>query len=259
MVARGLVQHIAGAGDQNGVMVAVDQGGKAIKARGGGKEAAVVAHHDILIVSDGGKLAQGAAGGIGEAVAARRCGAAGGNRGIDDGTVAGAAAKVAGEPGGGAVAVNRDVAVEQGEQRHDHSRRAETTLRGVVAEQRLLDRMRLGSAPRDILDGHQLLAVQGAEKRHAGIDRPVDHGAVAARAESDRAGTAFAAAAAFLAAGPPVDMAEMVEQSRIRREIGQLNDTASAQEAYCSAHRLTSHGSPMGSLSLNCTGGKRAK
>jgi hypothetical protein len=54
-------------------------------------------------------------------------------------------------------------------------------------------------------------------------------------------------------------MAEMVEQSRVRREIGQLNDTATAQEAYGSAHRLTSHGSPMGSLSLNRPGGKRAK
>jgi hypothetical protein len=51
----------------------------------------------------------------------------------------------------------------------------------------------------------------------------------------------------------------MVEQRRIRREISQLNDTATAQEAYGSAHRLKSHGSPIRSLSLNRTWRKRIK
>jgi hypothetical protein len=129
----------------------------------------------------------------------------------------------------------------------------------MVPDQSLLHRMRLGAAPRNILDGYQLLAIEAAEKRHARIDRLIDHGAIAAGAESDRAGTAFAAAAPLLAAGPPLGMAKMVEQSRIRREIGQLNDNASAQEAYGSAHRLTSRGSPMPSLSLNRRCGKRAK
>jgi hypothetical protein len=71
VIARRLRQHIRCARHQNGIVVTGGKGSEAVKARWCGKEAAVVADDDILVVGDGGELPQAAAAGIGEGIAAR--------------------------------------------------------------------------------------------------------------------------------------------------------------------------------------------
>ena len=58
----------------------------------------------------------------------------------------------------------------EGEQRHGEARRAETALRTVPVDQRLLHRVQL-FAGRQVLDREQRLAVERGQELDAGIDR----------------------------------------------------------------------------------------
>ena len=108
---------------------------------GAAKKRSGRADQDVGLVVEAGERAGDLRSSIGEAVAPRA--GAGGERGVDDRAVAGAAAQVAGDPVVHGRAGDRLAArvVEQREQRHDEARRAEAALRAMEVDHRLLHRM----------------------------------------------------------------------------------------------------------------------
>ena len=228
---------IGAAGHDGGVRVKLVELGEAVDAARRGEEAAFVADEDILAVGEEGEHALHVVAAGAEAVVAPAF--AGRHRGVDDRPVAGAAAEIAGDPVIDLVA--RHLAfgrLVHGEQRHDEARRAEAALRGVACDHLLLDRMQRAVRRGEVLDRHHLAAVDLTEKLDAGIDRLVDQPAAAHAAERHRAGAAIALGAAFLGAGGAFGFAQIVEQQRIGIDVGELDQTALADEADRRTHQL---------------------
>ena len=97
-------------------------------------------------------------------------------------------------------------------------------------DHRLLHGMQAALADMEIVDGDHFLAVDLAQEQDAGIDRLIDHAAVAQRAQRHRAGAAIALAAAFLGAAGAFLQPQIVEQRRHRRYVGEFDHLAPAQE-----------------------------
>ena len=102
------------------------------------------------------------------------------------------------------------VALEQGRAAHDHARRAEAALHGVVGDERLLDRVQL-LAVGQALDGGDLARADVEDERHARADRRA--------VEVHGAGAARAAVAHDLGPGQPEREAQRVGQRRRGRHL----------------------------------------
>jgi hypothetical protein len=126
----------------------------------------------------------------------------------------------------------------EAEQPHHETGRAETALRAMLLDHRLLDRMQL--AVGNIFNGDHLGAVSLPREHDAGIDRPIDDAASVKTAQHDRAGTAVALGAAFLGAGRALLKPQIVEERHVRRKIGALDQTAAAIKSDLVAHVFTS-------------------
>src|SRR5919106_3443332 len=87
-----------------------------------------------------------------------------------------------------------------------------------------------------VVDGHNLLAVDLTEKDDAAIDRLVDEPPVAHRPEGHCTCAAVALSAALLGAACEFPETQVVEQRRHRRDVRQLDDLATAQESNRLAH-----------------------
>src|SRR5688500_1605181 len=89
-------------------------------------------------------------------------------RGVDDRTIAGAAAEVAGKRVVDRFVVERVVPrMVEAEERHDEARRAEAALARVGLDHRLLHRVEF-FAVAEVLDGDELLSVETADEEDAG-------------------------------------------------------------------------------------------
>lgn len=87
-------------------------------------------------------------------------------------------------------------ALQRAVERHDDARRAEAALRAVLLGDAPLHRVRLCGCA-DALHGHHMAAVHTAQRRQAGVHRPVAQGAIEG-AHGDGAGAATALATAQL-------------------------------------------------------------
>ncbi|MNC30261.1 hypothetical protein D3C75_785410 [compost metagenome] len=143
--------------------------------------------------------------------------------GGDDRPVAGAAAQVAGQRIDRLRAVVSGAALLQGKQRHDETRCAEAALAAVAVGHRLLHAMQM---PRltEILDGDQLLAVQGGHEGQAGVQaaiaQPRAVGGRVRLGDHHGAGTAVARRTALLGAAAAEMAAQVFEHRQIRIERG---------------------------------------
>ena len=155
---------------------------------------------------------------------------------VDDRTVAGAAAQVAGQRVGdgralGAGAGGRMRLAQRGH-RHDEAGRAEAALRAVALDQRLLHRMRL----RQVFHGDDGAAVERGQEAQAGVDIADRHAAgrgVVALGHQHGAGAAVALVAAFLGAGAARAgvLAQPVEQRAGGRHAFKRDGVAAVDEA----------------------------
>ena len=137
--------------------------------------------------------------------------------GIDDRTVAGAAAQIAGDQVLHRCPVRDRAGQPARMQLHDEARRAEAALAAVTLDHRGLHRMRPVAS--DMLHGLDRAPVHCRQKLDAGVHRaamqaagPVGFG------QKHRAGTAIALGAAFLGAGQPLGAAQIFQQRRRRRD-----------------------------------------
>ena len=91
--------------------------------------------------------------------------------GVDDRTIAGAAAEVAGEPVLDALAVAERAHQPAGIKLHHEARRAEAALRAVLVDHEFLRRMQAAVGALEVLDRGQLAAVQRRHELDARVDR----------------------------------------------------------------------------------------
>ena len=126
-------------GDQRGVGVAGVERGERIEARRRGEEARLVAGEKVLPVGERGERRGPLAGRGGEPVGGRAV--AGRKSGREDRPVAGAAAEIAGKLFVEARRRRGGPGMIGGEQAHDDARGAETALRAVQVDHRLLHRV----------------------------------------------------------------------------------------------------------------------
>src|SRR5262249_19925004 len=131
----------------------------------------------------------------------------GGQHRANDLVVAGAAAKIAGEPIAHLRFGRIGIAVEQRFGGDQDPRRADAALRSVELEETALQRVQF-VALRHPLDGLDLFAV-GLDRKH---QARTDHGAV----DHDGAGAAIAGAASFLGAGQHQLVTESIEERLLR-------------------------------------------
>ena len=104
-----------------------------------------------------------------------------------------------------------------GEQAHDDAGRAETALRGVMVDHRLLHRMER-VAVGEILDRDEFRAVELAEQQNAGVERFVAQPPAPQPRQHDRTGAAIALGAAFFRPFGSHFLAQPVKNGRARRE-----------------------------------------
>ena len=161
--------------------------------------------------------------------------------GVDDRTVARAAAQVAGQ-GVVDLAAARLAAFllqVQAPQRHRESGRTEAALRTVALDQRLLHGVQRAILLRQVFDGEQGLAVQRGGELDAGIHGPHLQFAVFERSEHDGAGAAVAFGAAFLGAGAVQVLAQVLQDGLRRRDVVHFMDGAAVEKSdRCGHHCL---------------------
>ena len=151
------------------------------------------------------------------------------DRRVDDRTVAGAAAEIAGHMGGDLGTGRRAARLVEREQRHDEARRTETALRAVRINQRLLYGVK-NAIRRQIVHGDEFLAVELHDKQDAGVDRLIGDTAVLQASECHGAGAAIALVAAFLGAARPLFQPQIVQYGAHRRHVMQFDDVAAAEK-----------------------------
>jgi hypothetical protein len=158
------------------------------------------------------------------------------DRRVDDRTVSGAAAQIAGQRlvDGGSIWPGFG---PQGEQGHDETGRTEAALRGVVIDHCLLHRVQRPISGGEVLDGQQLTAVQGREEQDAGVD-----GLMAAilihEYNCTRAAVAFRAA--FLGAAQTFRTAQIFQHGHGRVDVTERSRFGSEAEVDRVAHRILS-------------------
>ncbi len=162
------------------------------------------------------------------------------SRGGDDGAVTRAAAEIARQrivdPAPARAFRRSPGLVKQGEKRHDEARRAEAALRTVTIDHGLLRRMQSAVRARQVLDGQQLLAVEGGEKLNAGIDGAIGEALARDLAKHHGAGAAIAFGAALLGAGPTLRLAQVVQHRHGRVRDLDLTPLAPQKEFDPSGH-----------------------
>ena len=136
---------------------------------------------------------------------------------LDDGTIAGATAKVARDRFDRFLA-RRPVAFEpEREERHHEAGRAEAALRRMRLHHRLLHGMQRPVRGAQALDRHHFLAVEGRHETDTRVDRAVACAAIAFRA-------------AFLGAAAAERPAQVFEQRGRGRRVARLDDLAVKEE-----------------------------
>ena len=105
-------------------------------------------------------------------------------------------------------------------ERHHEARRAEAALRAVEVDHRLLHRMQLAGFAAQMLDRHDMAAVERAEEADAGVDALIDELAAGELADQHGAGAAIALRAAFLGAAQRTAQPQIVEQRLVRADVG---------------------------------------
>ncbi len=131
-------------------------------------------------------------------------------RGVNNGTIAGAAAEVAGQDIIDELARRLRLGFVQRKQRHDKARGAEPTLRGVTRDHGALHRMQAPIRRPQAFDRDQSFTVQYGHKLHAGIDRTKVQTVVSQLPQNHRAGATVPFGAAFLRAGSPQLLAQII-------------------------------------------------
>ncbi len=131
---------VGAAGNDGRVGMLQVERGEAVEGGRRGEECLVVADVHILAIGKELEHPGHVAGAGAEAILARL--GTGGERGIDDRPIAGAAAEIAGDHVVDLVARHRTIGrLVEREDRHDETRRAEAALRSVVLDHRQLHRM----------------------------------------------------------------------------------------------------------------------
>ncbi len=156
-------------------------------------------------------------------------------RGRHDGSIAGAAAQVAGQRVVDGAAVGIGLGLVQREHRHHEARSAEAALRAVAVGQRLLDRMQRGAALQR-LDGEQRAAVEGRQELDAGVDGAVADVVADGVADDHGARAAVAFGAALLGADSREVFAEVLQDRPGRGDVMDLADLAVEHEPDGIAH-----------------------
>ena len=136
-------------------------------------------------------------------------------RGVDDRRIPGAAAKIAGQQDIDRVALRLPFPLKAREQRHHETGCAETALRGVMLDHRLLDRVEIAVAL-EVLDRDQGLAVEHAHELNAAVDRPIPQPAVLEVPDNGGARAAIAFGASLLGAGQPLRLAQITKHGQRR-------------------------------------------
>ena len=88
-------------------------------------------------------------------------------------------------------------------------------------DHRLLHRMQPAVLAGEMLDGHDMAAVERAEEADAGVDAFIDELALRQPADQHRAGAAIALGAAFLGAAQRTAQPQIIEQRLVRRDIAE--------------------------------------
>ena len=152
-------------------------------------------------------------------------------RRVDDRTIAGAAAEVAGERIINDATRRALDGLVQREQRHHEARRAKAALRAVAVDERLLDRMQRAVCAGQALDGDELLAVERRHELDARIDRAKADPAAVKLADDDGTGAAIAFGTAFLGSGAAQILAQKLKDRAGRVDGIERNDVAVEREA----------------------------
>ena len=221
---------------QHRIGVLLIKAGQAVGRCRNGEKPVVIADEDVARRGESGKLFGRRP--LPAHIAVGRFAPAGIERSIDNRTVAGAAAQVAGQPVVHLAPVRlAGPVVVEGEQRHHEARRAEAALGAMVPHHRGLNRVQAAFAFREIIDGDDLLAVDLAHELNAAVDGLVANLIAVERAQRHRAGAAITLGTAFLGAGGAFPEPQVVEQRVAGRDIAELDDPALAQKTYRPGHR----------------------
>ena len=225
---------IGRARDEDRVRILGVERGQGLDARRGGEEALRRADHDVGLVVEVGERAGDLRLLVGEAVAPGA--GAGGERGIDDRTVAGAAAQVPGDPvvHGGAGDGPACGIMEQREQRHHEAGRAEAALGAVEVDHRLLHRMQ--AVGREVVDRDHVAAVGLPGEHDAGIHGGIDQPLADPPPQHHRAGAAVALRASLLGPHRPLMEPQIIEEGQRRGHGIETHERTPPQERDVATH-----------------------
>jgi hypothetical protein len=230
--------HVGGAGQDGRLRVLLAETGQ-LRERSGRKETpAPVLQADRLGVAHGLELLalysqRLLLRGRSRHIVHRLCGA-------HDRPVAGATAEVASENVVDAAGIGLRFAEVGRIERHDEPGRAEAALRAMAVGKRPLHWMRGAIFALQVLHRHDAAPLQHWQQQDAGIDGAVMHGAVAQLSDHDGAGAAIAFRAAFLGAGQPLGLTQIVEEGRGGRNIPQRLKPSIEEERNAVAHHRES-------------------
>ena len=210
--------------DDPGIGMALIKRSERCLACGRREEAGVVADEDVGMVLQLTQRSDGAGLVCDEAI--RHGTGAGLAGGVDNGPVAGTAAKIAREaivdfcPAGSLA-----VAVEMREQAHDNAGRTKAALRPMTRRHRRLHRMQFPLV-REVLHRDEFAAVQLAKCRDAGVHRFIKQTAIVLPCDDHGTRAAIAFGAALLGSRRTLLQPQPIEHRRLRRELIEPNGPA---------------------------------
>ena len=173
---------------------------------------------------------------VGEAVAPTVADSIHGMGGADDRFIAGAAAEIPGQRVVDPLPIRPLLVQVERQQRHDETRRAESALRAVAIDHRLLNRVQRAVRPLQMLHRQQPAAVQRGEEADAGVHRLVAQRVAVQPPDHHGAGAAVALRTAFLGADPPFRQPQPVQHRQGRIDRVDLPKLVAEIEAEALAH-----------------------
>ncbi|EYD74259.1 hypothetical protein Rumeso_04123 [Rubellimicrobium mesophilum DSM 19309] len=227
--------HVGRPGDEGGPGVLQQRGGEVVHVGGQDRPLLAPAHVDAF-ASESSEHGRDRLALAGQGVMGLPALAAGGERGADDGLVAGTAAEIALQSGLDLDRARGRARHPEAVERHDDAGRAEAALAAVVGDHGPLDGVQPALGRAQVLDGDDVAGVAGGEEADAGIDRLVAERASVEPSDQDRAGAAVALGAALLGAGEAPVQAQEVEQGVARPSLGEPHLGAVQEKANVVGH-----------------------